>query len=97
MYRKLSTLILSLLALTQLSAQVDRQFNQIDENGNVTQRNDNSNFNKHNKDTTKNKEIPKGIYAWTIDRRFGDIIPSEPDTLSHLFMNTIQQRFLWRI
>ena len=88
MYRKLSTLILSLLAFTQLSAQVDRQFNQIDENGNVTQRNDNSNFNKHNKDTTKNKEIPKGIYAWTIDRRFGDIIPSEPDTLSHLFMNT---------
>ena len=88
MYRKLSTLILSLLALTQLSAQVDRQFNQIDENGNVTQRNENDNFNKHNRDTTKNKEIPKGIYAWTIDRRFGDIIPSEPDTLSHLFMNT---------
>lgn len=88
MYRRLSTLILSLLALTQISAQVDRQFNQIDEDGTVTQRSDNGNFNKHNKDTTEHKEIPKGLYAWTIDRRFGDVIPTEPDTLSHLFMNT---------
>ena len=88
MYRKLSTLILSLLALTQISAQVNRQLNQIDEDGNVTQQSDNGNFNKHNKDTTQNKEIPKGLYTWTIDRRFGDVIPTEPDTLSHLFMNT---------
>ena len=44
--------------------------------------------NKHSKDTTQHKEIPKGLYTWTIDRRFGDVIPTEPDTLSHLFMNT---------
>ena len=32
--------------------------------------------------------IPKGLYTWTIDRRFGDIIPVEPDTVPHLYMNT---------
>ena len=63
-------------------------FNQIDEMGNVSQRNDNTKFNKHNNDTTKNKEIPKGIYVWTIDRKFGNVIPAVPDTLPHLFMNT---------
>lgn len=88
MYRILSTIILALLALNNISAQDSRQFNQIDENGNVTQRNDNGNFNKHNKDTTRNKEIPKGFYSWKIDRRFGDVIPAQPDTLPHLFMNT---------
>ena len=46
-------------------------------------------FSKHNTDTTGNKEIPKGLYVWTIDRRFGDTTPSEPDTLHHLFHNSI--------
>lgn len=84
MVKRLSLLFLSLLALTIVNAQ--DTFNQIDESGNVTQRN--QNFNKHNNDTTRNKEIPKGIYTWNIDRKFGNIIPVVPDTLSHLFMNT---------
>ena len=63
-------------------------FNQIDESGNITQRNENGNFNKHNNDTTRNKEIPKGFYTWTIDRKFGERHFVEPDTLPHLFMNT---------
>ena len=63
-------------------------YNQIDEYGNVTQRTDNKNFNKHNNDTTRNKEVPKGLHAWTIDRTFGDRTPAVPDTLPHLFMNT---------
>ena len=61
-------------------------YNQIDEEGNVSRRNDN--FNKHSNDTTRNKEIPKGFYTWTIDRTTGDIIPAIPDTVPHLFMNT---------
>lgn len=35
------------------------------------------------------KEIPKGIRVWTIDRRFGDIRQALPDTLSPMFMNSI--------
>ena len=46
----------------------------------------NRNFNPHNRDTTSNtKVVPKGIYAWTADRRFGDITPTDVDTLLHLY------------
>ena len=86
MTKRLSLLILSLLVLTTVCAQ--DTFNQIDEMGNVSQRSDNQNFNKHNNDTTRNKEIPKGLYTWTLDRKFGDRIFVEPDTIPHLFMNT---------
>ena len=66
-----------------------QDFNQIDESGNVTRRSDrsNGNFNPHNNDTTKNKEIPRGIYVWTVDRKFGDIRKGTVDTIPHLYMN----------
>ena len=35
------------------------------------------------------KEIPIGLHVWTVDRRFGDIKAATPDTLPHMFMNTI--------
>lgn len=35
------------------------------------------------------KEIPRGLHVWTVDNKFGDISKAQPDTLSHLFMNTI--------
>ena len=62
-------------------------FNQIDESGNVTQRDERSrNFNPHSNDTTNaGKEIPRGIYVWTIDRKFGDIRPAAVDTIPHLY------------
>lgn len=86
MTKRLSLFFVALLALTSVCAQ--DTYNQIDEMGNVTQRNDNTKFNKHNNDTTKHKEIPKGIYVWTIDKKFGNVIPAVPDTMPHLFMNT---------
>ena len=83
--------LLSILITYHLSIAVSLAqdtYNQIVEYGNITERNENSNFNKHNNDTTRNKEIPKGIHTWTVDRTFGDIIPVEPDTVPHLFMNS---------
>ena len=87
MKTRLTLLLLLLLSLSGARAQ--DVYNQIDDMGNVTQRRENQNFNKHNNDTTRNKEVPKGIYVWTIDRKFGDMIPAEPDTLPHLFMNNM--------
>lgn len=62
-------------------------YNQFDEEGNLTQRDESGrNFNPHNNDSTKNNvEIPRGMYVWTVDRRLGDRIKTEPDTLPHLF------------
>ena len=91
MSKRLTFFIMLVLVLTEVSAQNTRTYNQVDENGVFSQRSDgngNQNFNKHNNDTTRHKEIPKGIYVWTVDRRLGDIIPAEPDTLPHLFPNT---------
>ena len=86
--RMVVTLFTVHCSLFTVSAQDRRTFNQIDESGTVTQRNDNNNFNKHNTDTTRHKEIPKGFYVWTVNRVLGDIIPATPDTLPHLFPNT---------
>ena len=89
--RVVGILITYHLSLITTSAQDTRTFNQVDETGNITQRFDNGgndNFNKHNNDTTKNKEIPKGHYSWTVDRKFGDVIPATNDTLHHLYVNT---------
>ena len=81
--------LFTLLLLVVLSPAVAQDFNQIDEDGNVTQRSENRNFNPHNNDTTrKSKVVPKGIYVWTIDRKFGDIRPTEVDTVPHLYPNT---------
>ena len=71
-----------------LSPCLAQTYNQMDEFGNITQRDEqNGNFNPHNRDTTSsnNKEIPKGVYVWTVDRKFGDIKPAEVDTLPHLY------------
>lgn len=84
---RLATLLCcSLLTLIPVRAQ--DTYNQIDEMGNISQRSGNSNFNKHNNDTTRHQEIPKGFYTWTVDRKFGNVRPVEPDTVPHLFMNT---------
>ena len=78
MKTRLTSLLLLLLSLSGARAQ--DVYNQIDEMGNITQRRENQNFNKHNNDTTRNKEVPKGLYVWTIDRKFGDMIPGEATT-----------------
>ena len=79
--------ILFTIHCSLFTVQAQDVYNQIDEMGNVSQRN--QNFNKHNTDTTNhNKQIPKGLKVWTVDRKFGDVIPTTPDTLPHLYMNT---------
>ena len=89
MKRTLSVFFAAIVALFANAQGYDR----IDTNGNGTMMGDNGNtnrnFNKHNNDTTKNKEVPKGLRVWTIDRRFGDVTPAKPDTMQYLFMNTI--------
>lgn len=86
----MKSIFTALLCIAAASATA-QTYNQINEMGEITQRNqnDNGNFNKHSNDTTKNIEVPKGIYVWTVDRKFGDIKPATVDTLQHMYMNTI--------
>ena len=74
-----------LLSTAHSYAQFDDGFNQIDTDGNTIQRN-----NKSKKGSLgSNKEIPEGIKVWTVDTRFGDRKAAVPDTISHMFMNSI--------
>ena len=60
-------------------------YNEMDDNGNFRQRSSRQNVDSLGTD----KEIPKGLKVWTIDSKFGDIRKAEPDTLSHMYMNSI--------
>ena len=59
--------------------------NEMDDNGNFRQRSSRQNVDSLGTD----KEIPKGLKVWTVDSKFGDIRKAEPDTLSHMYMNSI--------
>ena len=85
---------LSLLLLFGCSVTVEAQiqrfdnnsnFNQIDENGNLTIKN----RNKTDSLSGNHKEIPKGLKVWTIDNRFGDQTIAEVDTVPHMFQNSV--------
>ena len=82
--RRACLFLLFCLSVVVSSAQT---YNQIDAGGDITQRNEgNGNFNPHRTDTTgSNKEVPKGIHVWNVDRKFGDICPAKVDTLPHLY------------
>lgn len=63
-----------------------QDFERIDGASEQVTGNKNNNFNPHNNDTTSSAQIvPKGIYVWTVDRKFGDIRKAEVDTLPHLY------------
>ena len=78
---------LTLLLLIALQATAEAQgYNQINSDGTMT-----SPGNQNRSDSIKSdgKVIPRGFKVWTIDERFGDRTQEEPDTLQHMFMNTI--------
>lgn len=84
MNRFLAILILVVTTVTGVRAQV----NDYDDGFTVT---DNT-FNPNRAlDSLKSdhKKVPKGMYVWSIDDSFGDIIPQKRDTAQHLVMNTI--------
>ena len=86
---RITAIFFLLLSSLHLVAQI-QDFNQVDVNGNITQRNGvNNNITNDSINKNKDKEIPKGLKVWTVDERFGDISPATPDTLSHMFQNSI--------
>lgn len=76
-----------------LNALAQNDFTRITDTGdgfNVTDnQNQSSSFNPNRRDSVSEKEIPMGVYSWTVDRRYGDVRQAETDTLPHLYQNTI--------
>lgn len=76
--------VVSIQAQTITGTDANGNYTEFDEQGNV--RNNNNTFNPNRNDSTrKSKEIPKGIYVWRVDRKLGDIMKAEVDTIPHLY------------
>ena len=83
--RKIIVLLMFVPICGHVHAQFDDTYNQMDATGNISRRGD-----KNMKDSLgTHKEIPKGIKVWTVDKRFGDRRLAVPDTVPHMFMNSI--------
>lgn len=92
MKRVLTFLLLTIAAIHTASAQI---VDGIDANGNAQQFSQNFNPNRTDSTSNKNKEIPKGVWAWTVDRTFGEITPATVDTIPHLYQNSIYSTGLY--
>ncbi|MBO1364414.1 putative porin [Prevotella sp. A2931] len=83
--KTIASILTLLFVVLPLQAQIDdSQYNQMDPSGNISRRNSNK-----TDSLGSDKEIPKGIKVWTIDKRFGERKAALPDTISHMFMNSI--------
>lgn len=83
--KKFATFLLLWIVSLPLMAQFEEnQYNQMDPSGNISRRNTD-----RSDSLSSEKEIPKGIKVWTIDRRFGDMTYTTPDTVSYMFMNRV--------
>lgn len=78
-------IIFFMLCTVSITAQ---DFNRLTDNGDFMSA-ESMNKRRMRRDSTKsNTEVPERLKVWKVDQRFGDINPSEPDTLQYLFMNT---------
>lgn len=85
--KKILSFILFLLSAAPLWAQYDTgNYNSMSADGTITNQRD-----RQGKSDSlgTDKEIPEGIHVWTVDSRFGDRTEAKPDTVSHMFMNSI--------
>ena len=85
MKKVLSILYLLIAITTTVMAQED--YTSINEDGEIM----NASQRRSRSDSLGNghKEIPRGLKVWTVDERFGDRHMAEPDTMPHMYMNSI--------
>lgn len=62
-----------------------QDFNQLTDDGSYTQ----AGTRNKTDSTNAKKEIPRGLKVWTVDERFGDRTQAQPDTLSHMYPNSV--------
>ncbi len=81
-YHFWATVLLGSISLTQMNAQRVRP-DLLANNG------EGKRDNPFARDSVEKTNVPEGIYAWTVDRRFGDIRPTVYDTVPHQFQNEV--------
>ena len=85
--KKTLIFIYMLIAVTS-AVMAQNDYTSINEDGEIM----NSSQRKSRNDSlgrSGHKEIPRGLRVWTVDERFGDIHTAVPDTMPHMYMNSI--------
>ncbi len=87
--KRIPHILLLLLCLAAFVPSVAQNFRPYSEGNrfNPLANRDNGGSHWAEEDTVEVTDVPIGIYAWKIGERFGDIKPTQPDTLPHLFQN----------
>lgn len=84
--KKVLTILCLIIAITtNVMAQED--YTSINEDGEIM--NPAQRRNRNDSLGSSHKEIPRGLRVWTVDERFGDRQSAEPDTMPHMYMNSI--------
>ncbi len=78
--------VLPLLILPFLPASA-QDYNELTDDGTFTEAGSRSG--RRDSLASANKEIPKRLVVWTVDDRFGERRAATPDTLPHMYMNSI--------
>lgn len=81
-------LFVGLFSLLFCLSAFSQNYNQLTDNGNFMQAGSNTGSRKDSL-SSANKEIPKGLKVWTVDERFGERTAAVPDTMQHMYMNSI--------
>lgn len=81
-------LITTILIFFSVALTRAQDYNQLTDDGRFTSANSNTQ-NSGRDSLASDKEIPIGLKVWTVDERLGERTASEPDTLQHMFMNSI--------
>lgn len=83
------TIVLLLIQLAFCIALQAQDYNSLLDDGTFTEANGNTRNGRRDSTKAKDKVIPKGLKVWTVDERLGDRIAASPDTVSHMFQNSI--------
>lgn len=81
-------LFVGLFSLLFCLSAFSQNYNQLTDNSNFMQASSNTGSRKDSL-SSANKETPKGLKVWTVDERFGERTAAVPDTMQHMYMNSI--------
>lgn len=79
--------ILCIIIATTTNVMAQEDYTSINEDGEIM--NPAQRRNRNDSLGSSHKEIPRGLRVWTVDERFGDRQSAEPDTMPHMYMNSI--------
>lgn len=88
LFSRISYTLLSIAAAMLFAIQGNAQLTARDFGNNRGRTSENRDLFGHNHDSIDENTVPKGLYVWNVDERFGTVQPIEPDTVQHLFQNS---------